>query len=56
MMGVSVNTSCKYLLTSINVDLAQGKDRKDLNWFLISLLFSPITTFLLLVMEDLKSI
>lgn len=43
-------------LALINAGLAQGKGRKGLNWFLISLLLGPIATFLLLVMEDLKSV
>lgn len=42
-------------LALINAGLAQGKGRKGLNWFLISLLLGPIATFLLLVMADLKS-
>ena len=43
-------------LALINAGLAQGKGRKGLNWFLISLLLGPIATFLLLVMADLKSL
>ncbi|WAJ72463.1 antitermination protein NusB [Catenovulum adriaticum] len=43
-------------LALINAGLAQGKGRKGLNWFLISMLLGPIATFLLLVMEDLKSL
>ncbi len=42
-------------LALINAGLAQAKGRKGLNWFLISLLLGPIATFLLVVMEDLKS-
>jgi hypothetical protein len=42
-------------LALINAGLAQGKGRKGLNWFLISLLLGPVATFLLLVLEDLKS-
>jgi len=34
-------------LTLINAGLAQGKNRKGLNWFLISLLLGPIATLLL---------
>lgn len=56
---VTVSTSGSYFvgwgtLALINAGLAQGKGRKGLNWFLISLLLGPIATFLLLVMEDLK--
>ncbi len=36
-------------LTFINAGLAQGKNRKGLNWFLISILLGPIATFLLVV-------
>jgi hypothetical protein len=39
-------------LALINAGLAQGKGRKGLNWFLISLLLGPIAKFLLLVIED----
>ena len=42
-------------LALINAGLAQGKGRKGLNWFLISLLLGPFATFLLLVMEDLRA-
>ncbi len=34
-------------LAFINAGLAQGKNRKGLNWFLISLLLGPIATLLL---------
>ena len=34
-------------LALINAGLAQGKNRSGLNWFLLSLLFGPIATFLL---------
>ncbi len=34
-------------LALINAGLAQGKNRKGLNWFLISLLLGPIATLLL---------
>lgn len=34
-------------LMLINAGLAQGKNRKGLNWFLISLLLGPLATFLL---------
>jgi hypothetical protein len=42
-------------LALINAGLAQGKGRKGLNWFLISLLLGPIATLLLVVMEDLRT-
>ncbi len=36
-------------LALINAGIAQGKNRKGLNWFLISLILGPIATFLLVV-------
>lgn len=41
-------------LALINAGLAQGKGRKGLNWFLVSLLLGPIATLLLVVMADLR--
>lgn len=35
-------------LALINAGLAQGKNRSGLNWFLLSLLFGPIATLILL--------
>jgi hypothetical protein len=34
-------------LALINAGLAQGKNRRGLNWFLLSLLFGPLATFIL---------
>ena len=31
----------------VNAGLAQGKNRSGFNWFLLSLLFGPFATFLL---------
>lgn len=36
-----------FTLALINAGIAQGKNRSGLNWFLLSLLFGPIATFLL---------
>jgi hypothetical protein len=36
-------------LMLINAGLAQGKGRSGLNWGLLSLLFGPLATFLLVV-------
>ncbi|MHC5034464.1 MAG: hypothetical protein ACYTFZ_05470 [Planctomycetota bacterium] len=36
-----------FALALINAGLAQGKNRKGLNWFLISLLLGPLATLLL---------
>ncbi|XQW84516.1 antitermination protein NusB [Thalassotalea piscium] len=41
-------------LALINAGLAQGKGRKGLNWFLISLLLGPIATLLIVLMGDLR--
>ncbi|MBS4208652.1 hypothetical protein [Bacillus sp. FJAT-50079] len=38
-------------LALINAGLAQSKNRSGLNWFLLSLLFGPIATFLIVVFE-----
>jgi hypothetical protein len=40
-------------LALINAGIAQGKNRRGLNWFLLSLLLGPIATFFLVVMERL---
>lgn len=37
-------------LALVNAGLAQGKNRSGLNWFLLSLLFGPFATFLLVAM------
>lgn len=42
-------------LTLINAGLAQGKNRSGFNWFLISLLFGPIATLILVMLEKLPS-
>ena len=34
-------------LALVNAGLAQGKNRRGFNWFLLSLLFGPFATFLL---------
>ena len=36
-----------FTLALINAGIAQGKNRSGLNWFLLSLLFGPFATFLL---------
>jgi hypothetical protein len=41
-------------LALINAGLAQGKGRRGLIWFLISLLLGPVATFILLLVDDLK--
>ena len=40
-------------LALINAGLAQGKNRRGLNWFLLSLLLGPIATFFLIISEKL---
>jgi len=37
-------------LALVNAGLAQGKNRSGLNWFLLSLLFGPLATFLLVAL------
>nr|WP_225578239.1 antitermination protein NusB [Rhodanobacter sp. 7MK24] len=34
----------------INAGLAQGKNRSGLRWFLLSLLFGPLTTLVLVLL------
>ena len=38
-------------LALINAGIAQGKNRRGLNWFLLSLLLGPFATFILLFVE-----
>ncbi len=40
-------------LALITAGIAQGKNRSGLNWFLLTLLFGPFATFLLVIMEKL---
>ena len=37
-------------LALVNAGIAQGKNRSGLAWFLVSLLFGPIATFLLVAL------
>ena len=39
-------------LALINAGIAQGKNRRGLTWFLVSLLLGPIATFLMVVTTD----
>jgi hypothetical protein len=41
-------------LALINAGLAQPKNRRGLNWFLISLFLGPIATFLIVYLSPLK--
>ena len=38
-------------LALLNAGIAQGKNRSGLNWFLLSILFGPIATFFLVVLD-----
>ena len=38
-------------LALVNAGLAQGKNRSGLAWFLISLLFGPLATFLVVILD-----
>jgi len=39
-------------LALINAGIAQGKNRSGLNWFLLSIIFGPIATFVLVAFCD----
>ncbi|ABE51242.1 Hypothetical protein Mbur_0232 [Methanococcoides burtonii DSM 6242] len=39
-------------LALINTGIAQSKNKKGLNWFLISLLLGPIATFILVAFKS----
>jgi hypothetical protein len=39
-------------LALINAGLAQAKNRSGFAWFLISLLFGPIATFFIVILES----
>ena len=41
-------------LALINAALAQGKNRSGLLWFLLSLLFGPLATLLLVVLTKVR--
>jgi hypothetical protein len=43
-----------FTLSMINAGLAQSKGRAGLNWWLASLFFGPICTFLIVVSDPLK--
>ena len=38
-------------LALVNAGLAQAKNRSGLAWFLISLLFGPLATFLIVILD-----
>ena len=40
-------------LALINAGIAQGKNRSGLAWFLLSLLFGPFATFILVLLDKL---
>jgi hypothetical protein len=58
-METAINSSSYFVgwgtLALINAGLAQGKGRKGLNWFLISLLLGPIATLILVLIDDLRT-
>lgn len=41
-------------LALINAGLAQSKNRSGLAWFLVSLLFGPIATFFIVILDSVK--
>ncbi|MFT5277862.1 MAG: hypothetical protein ACI97K_001245 [Glaciecola sp.] len=58
MSEIAINSGSYFVgwgtLALINAGLAQGKGRRGLVWFLISLLLGPIATLLLVVMPDMR--
>ena len=58
MSEIAINSGSYFVgwdtLALINAGLAQGKGRRGLAWFLISLLLGPIATLLLVVMPDMR--
>jgi hypothetical protein len=42
-------------LALINAGLAQGKNRSGLLWFLLSLLFGPLATLVIVVLPKVRS-
>jgi len=44
-----------FTLALINAGLAQGKRRSGFAWWVVSLLLGPIATFLIVVLEPVKS-
>jgi len=41
-----------FTLALINAGIAQGKNRRGINWFLVSLFLGPVATLLLVVSSD----
>ena len=39
-------------LALINAGIAQGKNRSGRNWFLLSIIFGPLATFVLVAFSD----
>ena len=39
-------------LALINAGIAQGKNRSGLNWFLLSIIFGPLATLILVAFSD----
>lgn len=44
-----------FTLSLINAGLAQGKGRSGLAWWAVSLLLGPVATFLIVVLDPVKS-
>ena len=44
-----------FTLSLINAGLAQGKGRSGLLWWLASLIFGPICTFLIVILEPIPA-
>jgi hypothetical protein len=43
-----------FALSLINAGLAQAKGRSGLNWWLLSLLLGPVSTFLIVVLDPIQ--
>lgn len=57
---VTVHTDPQYYvgwgtLTLVNAGLAQAKGRSGLAWWLVSLLLGPIATFLIVVLDPVRT-
>jgi hypothetical protein len=52
LSGVRSYTVGWFTLALINTGLAQGKNRRGINWFLVSLFLGPVATLLLVVSSD----
>ena len=45
-----------FTLSLINAGLAQSKGRSGLNWWLVSLIFGPIATLLIVALDPVRKV